>query len=214
MLLLVVADRHMRGAVGENVGGHQGRVGEQPDRGILAVFAGFFLELRHPFEPAHAGHAIEDPGELGVLEDTALVEDDVLLRIDAGRQEGRRHLARRADQRRRILPHGDGMLVDDAIDAIVARLKLRETPDGAEIIAEVQIAGRLDARKDERLEGSHSTSPEWRSRHERTGPGRLIDRPAQSFKAGSTGGVFAAARCTLLRIMPASAPPMPKATAK
>ncbi len=155
MLLLVVADRHMRGAVGENVGRHQGRVGEQPDRGVLAVLAGLFLELRHPLEPAHAGDAVEDPGELGVLDDAALVEDDVLLRIDAGRQERRRHLARRADQLGRILPDGDRVLVDDAIDAIVARLQLREAADGAEIVAEMQIAGRLDARKDERLEGSH-----------------------------------------------------------
>ena len=55
----------------------------------------------------------------------------------------------------RILPDGDGVLVDDAIDAVVARLQLREAADGAEIVAEMQIAGRLDARKDERLEGSH-----------------------------------------------------------
>ena len=67
MLLLVVADRHMGGAIGEDVGRHQGRIGEQADRGVLAVLAGLLLELRHAVQPAHAGDAVEDPGELGVL---------------------------------------------------------------------------------------------------------------------------------------------------
>ena len=155
VLLLVVADRHMGGAVGEDVGRHQRRIGEQADRGVLAVLAGLLLELRHAREPAHAGDAVEDPGKLGVLDDPALVEDDVALRVDAGRQERRRHLARRLDELDGILPGGDGVLVDDAIDAVVAGLQLRKAADGAEIVAEMQIAGRLDARKDERFEGGH-----------------------------------------------------------
>ena len=104
MLLLVVADRHMRGAVDQDVGGHQVRIGEQPDRGVLAVLAGLLLELRHAVEPAHAGDAVEDPGELGVLGDPALVEDDVLLRIDAGGEEGRGDLAGRAVRSCGVLP--------------------------------------------------------------------------------------------------------------
>jgi hypothetical protein len=38
--------------------------------------------------------------------------------------------------------------VDDAIDAVVGFLHLHEVDDRAEVIAEMQIAGRLDARKD------------------------------------------------------------------
>ena len=79
----------------------------------------------------------------------------LLLRVDAGGQEGGGDLARRLDQLGRILPGGDRVLVDDAIDAVVAGLQLRKAADGAEIVAEMQIAGRLDARKDERLEGGH-----------------------------------------------------------
>jgi hypothetical protein len=37
--------------------------------------------------------------------------------------------------------------VDDAIDAVVGFLHLHEVDDRAEVIAEVQIACRLDARK-------------------------------------------------------------------
>ena len=76
-------------------------IGVEPDRGVLAVLAGLLLELGHAVEPADARDAIEDPGELGVLGDLALVEDDVLLRIDAGGDEGRRHLA---DARSQLAP--------------------------------------------------------------------------------------------------------------
>ena len=93
MLLLVLADRHVGGAIGEDVGGHQHRIVVEADRGVLAVLAGLLLELGHAVEPAEAGDAVEDPGELGVGEDLALVEDDVLLRVDAGGDEGGGDLA-------------------------------------------------------------------------------------------------------------------------
>jgi hypothetical protein len=38
--------------------------------------------------------------------------------------------------------------VDDTVDAVVGLLHLHEVDDRAEIVAEVQIARRLDARKD------------------------------------------------------------------
>ena len=67
MLLLVLADRHMGRAIDENIGGHQAGIGIEPDRGVLAVLAGLFLELRHAVEPADPRHAIEHPGELGMF---------------------------------------------------------------------------------------------------------------------------------------------------
>ena len=48
---------------------------------------------------------------------------------------------------------GDGVQIDDAIDAVVAILQLDEAFDGAEIIAEVQVAGRLHAGKYQFFEG-------------------------------------------------------------
>jgi hypothetical protein len=69
VLFLVLADRHMGGAVEQDVGSHQARIGEQAERGVLAVLAGLVLELRHAVHPADAGDAVEDPGQLGVLHD-------------------------------------------------------------------------------------------------------------------------------------------------
>jgi hypothetical protein len=45
------------------------------------------------------------------------------------------------------------MHVDHAIDAVMAVLELHEAADRAKIIAEMKVSGRLDAGKDERLEG-------------------------------------------------------------
>ena len=83
--------------------------------------------------------------------DLALVEHDVLFRIDAGGDEGRGHFAGIAREFGRAAPDVDAMRdrvhVDDAIDAIVRLLQLDEIDDRAEVIAEMQIARRLDARK-------------------------------------------------------------------
>ena len=48
----------------------------------------------------------------------------------------------------RVLEHGDGVQIDHAIKAIVLGLERHEFGDGAEIIAEMQVAGRLHARED------------------------------------------------------------------
>ena len=72
-----------------------------------------------------------------MFRDLTLVEDDVLLRIDARRDESRRHLADARLQFGRILRHGDRMQVDDAIDAIVRALQLDEFDDRAEIVAKM-----------------------------------------------------------------------------
>jgi hypothetical protein len=93
-----------------------------------------------------------------VLGDLALVEHDVLLGIDAAGDEGRGHLARRVGELARVLPDGDRVHVDDAIDAVVVVLQRHEFDDGAEIIAQVQIAGRLHAGKHALLE-RHGLAP-------------------------------------------------------
>src|ERR1700738_2757624 len=93
MLLLVLANRDVGRAIGKNIGGHQARIGIKPNRGVLAVLASFLLELRHAIEPAEARHAIEHPGELGMLANLALVEHDMSFEIDAAGDEGRRHFS-------------------------------------------------------------------------------------------------------------------------
>ena len=158
MLFLVLADRHMGRAIDQDIGRHQRRISVESDRRILAVLAGLLLELRHAVEPAEPGHAIEHPGEFGVLGDLALIEHDVFFRIDAAGDERRGDLANGMRQLGRLLPHRDGVQVHHAIDALVAVLQFGKALDGAEIIAEMQIAGRLDAGKNQFLD-SHARSP-------------------------------------------------------
>ena len=162
MLLLVLADRHVRGLVDQDVGRHQRRIGEQAQRDVLAVLAGLLLELRHAAHPAHARHAIEDPGELRVLGHHRLVEHDLLGAVDAGREEGRGDLAGLRGEHLGILRHGDRVLVDHAVEALVVVLQAREVADRAEIVAEMEIAGGLHARKDPALEAARFVSGEMR----------------------------------------------------
>ncbi len=155
MLLLVVANRDMGAAVDENVGGHQARIGVETERGLLAVLAGLVLELRHAVHPTEARDAIEDPGELGMLRHGRLIENDMLFRIDAGRDEGG---CDRTDLVRHVLMDELGrqrMHVDDAVDAVIAFLQRHELADRAEIVAEMEIAGRLDAGENDFLEFAH-----------------------------------------------------------
>ena len=168
VLLLVLADRHVGRAIDQNVGRHQRRIGIKPDRRVLAILAGLLLELGHAVEPAEPRDAVEHPGELGMLGDLALVEHDVLLGIDAAGDEGGGDLARRLRQLGRILPHRDGVHVDDAIDAVVLLLQRNELHDRAEVVAEVQIAARLHAGKHPLLERHARNLADCRARcHDR-----------------------------------------------
>ena len=88
-----------------------------------------------------------------MLSHLALVEHDVLLGIDPTGDKRGGDFADRAGQFGGILPCGDGVQVDDAVDAVVAILQLDEALDGAEVVAKVQIAGRLHAGKHQFLEG-------------------------------------------------------------
>ena len=63
MLALVFPNGHEVGAVEQDVGRHQDRIGEEPGTdpfGILPV--GFVLELGHPLKPSHRGDAAQNPG--------------------------------------------------------------------------------------------------------------------------------------------------------
>src|SRR5690606_33533537 len=85
-----------------------------------------------------------------------LIEDDGALGINAGGDEGGRDFARGPAQGIGLLPDRDGMHVDHAIEGLVRILQGHEAANGAEIIAQMQIAGRLDAGKDARRKGHGS----------------------------------------------------------
>ena len=159
MLLLIFADGNMGCAVDENIGGHQGGIGVEADGCVFAVLASLFLELRHPVEPAEACRAIENPGQFRVLGNLTLVEDDVLLRVDAAGDESGGHFTNICRKRFRILRDRDGVQIHDTINAVMAFLKRHEFRDCAQIITEMQISGRLNAGKHQFLETRHQPNP-------------------------------------------------------
>src|SRR5207244_754697 len=108
------------------------------------------LELRLTLELPQGRDGVQDPVELRVLGDVRLHEDDGPRRIDAGGEEPDRHVDRALGQGRCVVGLRDGMEVHDAEQAVVLVLQLDPVLHGAEGIADVQLAGRLDAGKDER----------------------------------------------------------------
>ncbi len=153
VLLLVLAHRHVGRLVEQDVGGLEHGVGEQRDRGALAVLAGLVLELRHAVQPAHPGRAVQQPLQLGMGGNLGLVEQDRASRIDPAGDQGGDHLARVGGEVRGHVGHGDRVEVGQEEQAFVAgggRLVLHAHPvaDRAQVVAEVQVAGRLDAGDD------------------------------------------------------------------
>ena len=98
-----------------------------------------------------------------MFRDLALVEDDMFCRVDTGGEKGGGHFADIARQFQRVLRHGDRVQIDNAIDAFHLVLQRDEAFDGTEIIAQMQIAGGLDA-------GKHPGRDGGRCVH---GPGRV-----------------------------------------
>ena len=75
----------------------------------------------------------------------ALHEQGAALRIQAEGQEGGGHLAGLAPHPVRVVGAGEGVVVDDAVDRLDLVLEPNVIPDGAEVVADVRGAGRLDA---------------------------------------------------------------------
>ena len=143
VLPLVVADRHLVGIVQDDVRGHQHRIVEQARDHDLAL-GRLVLVLRHALKPADRRDAVQYPAALGVLGDVALDEESALVRVQAGSQVERGDVPRPADELFRVLGHGDGVQVDDAEEVHLLRLPLDPSLEGAQVVAQVQVSGRLD----------------------------------------------------------------------
>ena len=151
MLALVNAHRHKVRLVEQDIRRHQHRIIEEADVDVVGVLGALILVLRHAAHFAHVGEAIEHPRKLGVRGNVALAVNQALLGVDAAGDvdSGKLHAA--AAQIRRILPDGDGVHVDNGVDAVVVVLQLGEVAERADVIAQRQRTGRLDAGEDNRL---------------------------------------------------------------
>ena len=142
VLALVLADRDPVGLVQQDVGGHQHRVGEQPDgRALRAHLGGLVLELGHPLGLPEARQAPQDPAELSVLGDLRLQEDRGLLGVDSGGDHLRRAAERPVGQRGRVGLDGQCMQVSDPVERLVVVLQRHPLPQRPEIVAQVQRVG-------------------------------------------------------------------------
>ena len=111
------------------------------------------LELRHAAEIAERAETREHPAHLCVCGDVALDKDEALLGIKPAReQKGKRLTAR-------LAPHG-GLVVDrqrvqigDEVVAVVFLLQLPPVLHRAEIVAEGECTGGLDAAQDDLAAG-------------------------------------------------------------
>ena len=74
-----------------------------------------------------------------------LIKDDVRRWIDACRQKCRCHFANVMGELFRILPDGNGMKIDNAIETVVSFLQLNKITDSAQIVSQMQIARGLHA---------------------------------------------------------------------
>ena len=85
---------------------------------------------------------------VGMGRDLGLVEKDGAFRVDPGGEEGGRPLAGLLAQFGGVLPDGDRVHVDHAVEALEPILQPDPVAQRAEVVAEVQVARRLDAGKD------------------------------------------------------------------
>ena len=94
---------------------------------------------------------VEQPGELGDLRAVALDEQRAALRVEPEREQRRRHLAGARAQDVGVVGARQRVVVDDAVDRLVLVLEPDVVADRAQVVAEVDDPGRLDAREDPRL---------------------------------------------------------------
>ena len=148
MLALILADGDEVGLVEQDIGGHEHGIGKQARGDIICMLLRFHFELRHARQLAELRIAAQHPRKLRMLRHVGLDEHDVLLRIEAAGDILRELLQTSAAQIGRNLPDGNGVHIDDTIDALIFVLQCDPVFDRPHIRAERQIAAGLDAGKD------------------------------------------------------------------
>src|SRR5690606_9417746 len=142
-----------------------------------------------------ARDTIQYPGKFRMGGHLGLVEHNMALGVDTGGDIGGGDFTRIRGEFLRVLPDRDRVHIHDAIDAFVSVLKAHEIADRAQIIAEMQIAGGLNARENAVLRLVHCRIPSlWRlmalaqvmRRGEPEGNGKVTDWPVPGRKRGIT----------------------------
>ena len=152
MLALIVADRHLVGVVQQDVGRLEGGIREQAGRGELPLpLRRLVLELRHPAQLAEGDVALHDPTELAVLAHVALREHggDIGVEPDGEEHRGESHGGVADDAG--LLGDRERVEVDDAVEGVAFVLSADPVLQCAEVVAEMDVTGRLHAGQNPRL---------------------------------------------------------------
>jgi hypothetical protein len=139
MLNLVLAHGHIPGLVDKDIGRLEHGVVEKTHVDVASVLSSLLLELGHPFQLSNRRHAVEDPGEFHVFGDMGLNKELAPVRSQPAGQEDRGRLQNPSLEGGRLILDGDGMVVDDTVDAIVLIEQSRPIPDRPDIISDVNL---------------------------------------------------------------------------
>lgn len=154
MLFLVFADGDAIGVVEEDIGGHEDGIKQQACADEVCVAAlRFILKLGHAFELAERAEAAEDPCEFIVADDVALGEQVAFGGIEAAGDVHCEGTVRGLAQFGGFIGEGDCVLIDDTEKALKVIDERTPIGDGAEKVAEVEVAGGLSAGEDSGFHG-------------------------------------------------------------
>jgi hypothetical protein len=150
MLFLVFPHGNMRCLIEEHVCRLQDGIGKEANAHAFAVLARFIFELRHPVEPADARGAEKQPSKFCMRWHTRLIEQNGPVRVDAACDQRGRHLPRVVRKVFRLVVDSDRVKIGQKVELVAVIFILHPHPvaDGAQIIAEMEIACRLDAGND------------------------------------------------------------------
>src|SRR3989442_735514 len=144
MLNLILTYRGKASFIQQNVSCLQYGVGQQPHGDALLALR-LVLEPCLALELAERRHRREQPVELGVFGDMRLHEHDALLRVQAGSEKTYRHIESQRGQGAGVVRLRDRVQIDDREETVILGLQPYPVLHGAEIVADVQLTGRLDA---------------------------------------------------------------------
>ena len=147
MLALILAHGNVVRLIQQNVRRHECGICEKTAVYVVGVLGALVLKLRHAGKLAEHRVAVEYPAQLCVLVNVALHEKGVLLRVDAAGDVLRKLLKGAAAKLRRVLTHGERVQIGHKVVAVKFVGSRSPVLDRTEVVAEMQVAGGLNARK-------------------------------------------------------------------
>ena len=114
---------------------------------VALALGGLVLELDHARQLAERQPCTPSPSQLAVLDDVALHEDRGDVGIEPDREHHRRQLDRGLADDSWLLGDRERVQVDDAVEDVLLVLAVDPVPQRPQVVAEVDVTGRLDARE-------------------------------------------------------------------